>query len=287
MSNPGDFEPDDLFLRSRSALLDALEALAEHRDCVVVIGAQAIYLHTQGAAVALAEATKDSDLAIDPRRLNDAPLIEDAMKRAGFQLDSVKNQPGAWLNSAGIPVDLMVPELFAGEGGKGTRGARVPPHDKRALRRARGLEAAVVDYQVMSVSSLARDDQRRFDVPVAGRVALLIAKLHKIGERAGDPNPSRLIDKDAHDIYRLLVDSDTADLASNFSWLLGYELTAETAEEAVGYLADLFAAGADASGSAMAGRAETGVGEPATVALQTSILAADLVSAIRGSHNVE
>ncbi len=287
MSSPGDFEPNDLFVRSRSALLDALEALAEHRDSVVVIGAQAIYLHTQGAAVALAEATKDSDLAIDPRRLNDAPLIEEAMTRAGFQLDPVKDQPGAWLNGAGIPVDLMVPELLAGTGGKGTRGARLPPHGKRALRRARGLEAAIVDYEVMSVSSLATDDERRFEVHVAGRAALLIAKLHKIGERASDTNPSRLIDKDAHDIYWLLVDSDTADLASDFRWLLGHELTAETTEEAVGYLAELFAAGPDAPGSAMAGRAETGVGEPVTVALQTAILASDLVSAIRERDNVE
>jgi hypothetical protein len=46
-------------------LLDALEALAAHRDALVVVGAQAIYLHTGEADVALAEATKDSHLAID------------------------------------------------------------------------------------------------------------------------------------------------------------------------------------------------------------------------------
>ena len=33
---------DDLLVQSRSALLDALEALAEHRDAVVIIGAPAI-----------------------------------------------------------------------------------------------------------------------------------------------------------------------------------------------------------------------------------------------------
>lgn len=36
----------DLLEESRGALLDALEALAEHRDAVVIIGAQAIYLRT-------------------------------------------------------------------------------------------------------------------------------------------------------------------------------------------------------------------------------------------------
>ncbi|HEX6419894.1 MAG TPA: hypothetical protein VFZ77_15440 [Acidimicrobiales bacterium] len=87
-------------------MLDALDALGAHRDSVVVIGAQAIYLRTAGALVAVAEATKDSDIAIDPRTLDDEPLIEDAMERAGFNRDPDKNQPGAWLNAAGIPVDL-------------------------------------------------------------------------------------------------------------------------------------------------------------------------------------
>jgi len=37
---------DDVLKAARSALLDALEALREHRNSVIVIGAQAIYLHT-------------------------------------------------------------------------------------------------------------------------------------------------------------------------------------------------------------------------------------------------
>lgn len=61
MSRAGDA---DLLVAARSALLDALEALADQRDALVLIGAQAIYLHTGAAVVALAEATKDSDLAI-------------------------------------------------------------------------------------------------------------------------------------------------------------------------------------------------------------------------------
>lgn len=43
MSPTGDA---DLLVAARSALLDALEALHAHRDAVIVIGAQAIYLHT-------------------------------------------------------------------------------------------------------------------------------------------------------------------------------------------------------------------------------------------------
>lgn len=79
---PGD--NDSLLVRARSVLLDALTALAEHRDTVIVIGAQAIYLHTSAAPIAVAEATKDSDLAVDVRALRNAPLIDAAMERGGF-----------------------------------------------------------------------------------------------------------------------------------------------------------------------------------------------------------
>lgn len=121
----------DLFVLSRSALLDALEALNSQRDAVIVIGAQAIYLRTGGAPVALAEATKDSDLALDPRKLDDDPLIEDAMTRAGFFPNPESGQPGAWVSAAGIPVDLMVPEVLAGAGSKSARGANPTAQSSR------------------------------------------------------------------------------------------------------------------------------------------------------------
>lgn len=279
MSSPG--ETDDLLVRARSALLDALDALGAHRDSVVVIGAQAIYLRTAGAPVAVAEATKDSDIAIDPRSLGDEPLIEAAMGDAGFYPDPDKVQPGAWLNRAGIPVDLMVPEGLAGEGGKKARGARIPPHDKRATRRARGLEAAVVDNELMVVTALDAEDPRRHDVRVAGPAALLVAKLHKIGERADD-SPTRLVDKDAHDIYRVLVHTPTGSLARDIRGLLVDALAGDVTAQALRLLREHFADGPEALGSAMAGRTEEGVGEPATVALQSSILAADLIEAVEG-----
>jgi hypothetical protein len=113
MNEPGD--ASDLLVKARSALLDALEALAEHRDAIVIVGAQAIYLHTGSVDVALAEATKDSDLAVDPTSLSDEPLVEEAMIAAGFYLDPISNQPGAWMNSAGVPVDLMNPPGVSGD----------------------------------------------------------------------------------------------------------------------------------------------------------------------------
>jgi hypothetical protein len=110
-----------------------------------LIGAQAIYLHTGAAVVALAEATKDSDLAVDPRTLGDHPLLDDAMSAAGFHRDLLHHpQPGSWLSREGIDVDLMVPEALAGASGR--RGARIPPHSRHATRRTPGLEAAIVDH---------------------------------------------------------------------------------------------------------------------------------------------
>lgn len=276
MNAPG--EADDLFVRSRAALLDAIEALHEHRKSVIVIGAQAVYLRTAATQVAIAEATKDSDLALDPRSLSDDPRIEAAMIDAGFKRDPDKQQPGAWLSEDQIPVDLMVPERLAGSGGKQSRGARIPPHHKHATRRAKGLEAALIDNSSLQITSLDPDDTRRYDVLVAGPAALIIAKLHKIGERA--EAPGRLVDKDAHDLYRILIATTTEHLASSFTMLRSDDLADAVTEEAIDLLASLFASGPDAVGSAMAGRTEEGVGEPETVANQTSILAADLIEAL-------
>lgn len=270
--------PFDLLTRARTVLLDAVDALAPHRDAVVVIGAQAVYLHTGGLEIALAEATKDSDVALDPRVLGADPRIEAAMAEAGF-LPGESGQPGAWVSADGIPVDLMVPEHLAGAGGKQARAARLPPHARTAARRARGLEAALVDHREMSIPSLLPGDDRRLVAKVAGPAALLVAKCHKIAERVH--RPDRLSDKDAHDIYRLLVKFDPEPLATTVAGLLADELSGAVAAEAVEQLARLFAAGPEAIGSRMAGRAEAGVGEPEQVSAAVHLLAEDLLVAIR------
>ncbi len=59
-------EPDPLYVRARRALLDAGEALDAHRDVIVLVGAQAIYLHTGDADLAVAEYTTDADFACHP-----------------------------------------------------------------------------------------------------------------------------------------------------------------------------------------------------------------------------
>lgn len=259
---------------ARRTLLDALAALGEHRDAVVLVGAQAIYLHTGSVEAAVAEFTTDADLAVDPRLLGGAPLVEDAMMRAGFALDPSGDTPGTWIAANGVQVDLMVPEQLAG---KGRRSATVPPHSRTALRRAVGLEAALVDHAPIEVPSLDGDG-RAFTIEVAGPAALLVAKLHKVAERVSQP--SRLNNKDAHDIYRLLRAVETVPLAASLLLLREDPVSRPVTETAVVYLSDLFAAGADAPGPRLAGAAEAGVGNPEQVALATSLLAADLRNAI-------
>jgi hypothetical protein len=274
MNRPGDA---DLLTAARAALLDALGALQPHLHAVVVIGAQAIYLHTGGAVVALAETTKDSDIALDTRVLSDTPLLEDAMHQAGFHLDPSFPQPGSWLNDDGIPVDLMVPDSLAGAIGR--RGARIPPHSKHAARRATGLEAAVVDHAPMHVAALDPSDSRICKVNVAGPAALLVSKLHKIAERADTPD--RLVDKDAHDLYRLLVAIPTDQLATALWGLQADPLASEVTRRAIELLDELFATGPEALGSMMAGRAERGIGDPAVVSAAATALAGDLAATLR------
>lgn len=282
MNSPGESDSiasTDLLVIARKVMLDALAALDEHRQAVIVIGAQAVYLRTASAPVALAESTKDSDLAIDPRVLGEDPRIEQAMRTAGFIPNPETRQPGAWINPLGVPVDLMVPEALAGPGGPSSRGARIPPHDRRAMRRARGLEAVVVDYSVEEVRALDPLDDRVFSVRVAGPAALLVAKIHKLAERVD--TPARLNDKDAHDVYRILRTIETEDLVTGFRRLGADSLSAETMTEALAYMRDLVAAGPDALISMMAGRAEQGLGEPETVSAATAILAQDLIDALQ------
>ncbi|HET6497735.1 MAG TPA: hypothetical protein VFH17_01590 [Coriobacteriia bacterium] len=152
-------EPDQLYVEARRALLDALDALGPQAAAIVLVGAQAIYLHAGDAQLAVAVQTRDGDLAVDPRGLRDQPSLESAM------------EPG---------------------------------------------------------------DRRSVDVRVAGPAALLVAKLHKVAERRGTPD--RLVDKDALDIYRLLVAVRTPTLARAMRGLLADRISAQVTRDGVTYL---------------------------------------------------
>lgn len=165
---------------------------------------------------------------------------------------------------------------LAGFGGR--RGARIPPHSRHATRRTPDLEAALVDHAPMTITSLAAEDDREATIKVAGPAALLVAKLHKLGERRQDQG--RLVDKDAHDVYRLLVAVDTAALAARLNSLADDELAGTATRQALDYLRELFDS-AEALGAVMAGRAEELVGDPAVVSAATAALADDLLVTLR------
>ncbi len=97
---------DPEYVAARRALLDALEALGGQRQALVLVGAQAIYLHTGAGTLAVAEYTTDADIAVDPRLLLPLPGLAEAMERAGFFLDTLQGAVGIWSLRqvvAGIP----------------------------------------------------------------------------------------------------------------------------------------------------------------------------------------
>jgi hypothetical protein len=247
--------PDPLYVRARAALLDAVEALDAHRHALVLVGAQAIYLHTGDADLAVAEYTTDADFTVSPADLADAPLLADLLGAAGF---TPREHPGGWLSPDGIYVDVMVPDQLAGSG---TRGARLGPHGKRAARRAKGLEGALVERELRTIGAFDPNDTRTVDLWVAGPGALLVAKVHKIAERVGSQD--RVRDKDALDVLRLLRATETRYLASRLQVLRDNELARDVTSEAIALMPELFGA-LDSAGVEMAVRA-AGAGEPPAV----------------------
>ena len=262
--------PDPLYVRARAALLDAADALAEQRDAVVLVGAQAVYLHTGEADFVVPEYTIDADFCVAPSGLSDTPLLDEMLRARGF---SLREQPGAWRSPDGMPVDLVVPEALAGAG---SRGARLGPHGKRAARRARGLEGALVDRKSMDIASLDPNVERSVAMLVAGPAALLVAKVHKISERA--ENPRRLRDKDALDVLRLLQATDTTTLSAGLVKLAQHEVSKTVTSEAVSQLAPLFAT-PEAVGTKMAVRAVWPNAEADVIAASLGALVSDLLGA--------
>ncbi|MBW6469168.1 MAG: hypothetical protein ACNA76_06800 [Anaerosomatales bacterium] len=278
------------YVVARRALLDALEALQGHRDALVLVGAQAIYLHTGAAQFAVAEFTTDGDVAIDPRLLSGDPEIASAMRKAKFFLDMRDGRElvGVWASMreiAGVPakvtVDLLVPDAL---GGAGRRAARVPQHEKGSMLKVHGLEAALVDNSVMSIGSLEATDARSFTMKVAGPTALLISKTIKLSERvtAGAlerGRPDRVKPKDALDVLRLLQAIPSAQLAEGFAGLLVDETAGPVTSEALGRLPGLFG-DADSPGSQLA--AEAAAPEPSDViAASCAALCRELLDALR------
>ena len=159
--------------------------------------------------------TTDADLAINATGLADVPEIGEVLQAAGFTHGT---NPGHWIADSDVAVDLMVVPHQAGTTKASARAARLPPHDRRTARIARGLEPALLDNQRVTIAALEASDTREFDLRVAGPAALLTAKAIKIAERLvqADQQPDRLKEKDALDMFRLLQAVETPDLVGGF-----------------------------------------------------------------------
>lgn len=233
------------YVAARTVLLDALEALGSQREAIIVVGAQAVYLWTGDAGITgVAPYTTDADLALAPAWLADEPQIEKLLGEADFEQ---KGDPGVWWKTvaiAGKPtdveVDIMVPERYAPAGGR--RSVRLPPHDKMIARKAIGLEGSMVDHDLIEIGALTAFDPRRFTVRVAGPAALIVAKVHKLRDRLAEGNADRIADKDAADVYRLMLTVPVSEVLLRLRPMLADETAGSVCRDAVDLLVHLFGA---------------------------------------------
>jgi len=242
---PDGVDQSELTIVARRVLLDGLTALSAHLDAITVVGGQAVSLRTPSAAVASAAYTSDGDLSIDPQRLGDKPLVDEALKAAGFALRQ-KNQPGLWVRSEkidgqDIPVelDILVGKTLAPTG---KRSVKIAPHGHMSARWIEGLEVAVEDRSPLLVTSLDPTDTRAINVNVAGPSALLVAKAFKIWDRlkGAAARPDRVVDKDASDVLRIMMTTPAGHVAATLATLTRSERVGAVAIEGLGYLRDLF-----------------------------------------------
>jgi hypothetical protein len=247
------------YVRARHVLLDALEALEAHLEALILVGAQAVYEHTGDSDLAIAPTTTDADIALNASQLADEPLIDDALRSAGFTL---AGNPGTWKSSSDIAVDLMVAaEQQRGTGGR--RGARLGVHGNKAARKTLGLEPALIDNSPIRIASFDPDDSRMFTIKVAGPTALLIAKLIKINERLDQPH--RRQPKDALDVLRIMRAVETEVLSRTFRALFMEPICNEVSSRAFEIMREQ---GTDPAGplAKLAVEATLGLEDPDTVA---------------------
>jgi hypothetical protein len=233
------------YIEARRVLLDVLFALREQLDAVVLVGAQAVYLRTAGRLPTYQPFTTDADIVVDPSRLTAEPALGAVMSAAGFVLTA---EPGIWEarftrpgmdDEVVVPIDLIVPmELAAGPG---RRSARLTgEHGKHSARKSEGLEGALVDHGPVEITAIEPADERSIVINVAGEAAMLVAKLHKLGDRLEKPN--RLDAKDAGDVYRLFDVIAPDDMATRLARLLDDKRSAGATTKAIAYGDALFGA---------------------------------------------
>lgn len=151
------------YVAARKALLDALDLLVDQLDALILVGAQAVYLHAPASVAQQVTYTTDSDLVIDPDLLSERPDIGDILLAAGY---TRHRSPGTFYNQDAIPIDLIVPE---GALPPSTRRTAVLAGQSRpTARRTFGLEVALFDAEPRRITALDPNDPRTVTLRVAG-----------------------------------------------------------------------------------------------------------------------
>ncbi len=263
------------YVAARRVLLDALDALGGHLDSVVLVGAQAVYLHTGDAELNVPLMTTDADLVLNAQCLADTPEIGQALRGAGFRPGL---NPGHWIAMSDVAVDLMVVPHQAGTTKSGARAAQLPPHERSTARIARGLEPALIDHQLVNIRALEPGDPRTFNLRVAGPAALLTAKAIKISERMRQASSTsdRVKEKDALDVFRILQAVETEELLKGFNHHDADAHAKAASDEAIG-IYQMHASTAQGAISRLA--AQAAYGDPA-VAPSMAVLVVELLREI-------
>jgi hypothetical protein len=109
-------------------------------------------------------------------------------------------------------------------------------------RKVIGLEGSIIDHELIDVAALDDSDPRHFTVRVAGPAALMVAKVHKLRDRLAAGKADRIADKDAADVYRIMLSVPVTEFLLRLRPMLDDEMAAPVCGDAVDLLAQLFGA---------------------------------------------
>lgn len=268
------------YVAARRVLLDALEALGPHLDAIVLVGAQAVYVHAP-LGDPRPTYTTDADLALDPELLATHPDIARSLADAGFAPNATGN-PGSWVSADGIVLDLMVP--LGAMPPSSRRTAPLEGHGALTARRTRGLELALFDNAPVTLTCLEPQDSRAIEVRVAGPAALVIAKAIKIQERVEGAREDRVTSKDAGDLLRLLRNVPAESIGASLGELEAmHPVVQPVVSAAVDWLDGQLTGRSPLIDLAVEDR--TGIEAPAQVTAAVRQLARRMLDAYRDAHD--
>ena len=120
-----------------------------------------------------------------------------------------------------------------------TWGASGSPWQQGRTTRTRTSRRHLVDKDPITISALDSGDPRSITVDVAGVAALMVAKAHKLHDRVD--RPSRLDDKDAADVFRMMQVTTPATVGIKLAGAArGIRRRDPPTVAAVGYINELF-----------------------------------------------